>query len=258
MLRFRAGFLLSCTVLIGATASAATVYAVLDNAGTNTYGTLDTGTGVFNPIAIQTPNLYGMGFAPNGNLYGTDSATNAGVYQVDPLTGNLTSLGTSANSVIGSTVGSDGLIYAVSQDTSGIFYTINPTTVATNVINTFGFQSDGLAVFADGIFYTDLMGSTGDTLEAVDPVTGVATAVGNGLGAQIFAGVDVNGTIYGGDGAGNLYTINLSTGVATLIAAITGATGSLDALAFQPVPEPSTASLAGIAFVAICLFKLRC
>src|ERR1022692_3860107 len=121
MLRFRAVFLLSCTVLIAATASADTVYAVFDNAGTNTYGTLDTSTGVFNPIATQTPNLYGMGFAPNGNLYGTDSATNAGVYQVDPLTGNLTSLGTSTNTVIGSTVGSDGLIYAISQDTNGIF-----------------------------------------------------------------------------------------------------------------------------------------
>ncbi|HEV1285361.1 MAG TPA: hypothetical protein VNU44_08625 [Bryobacteraceae bacterium] len=258
MHRFRAAFLLSCTVLIAATASAATVYAVFDDAGTNTYGTLDMGTGVFSPIATQTPNLYGMGFAPNGNLYGTDSATNAGVYQVDPLTGNLTNLGTSTNSVIGSTVGSDGLIYAVSQDSNGIFYTINPTTVATNVINTFGFQSDGLSVFADGIFYTDLMGPTDDTLEAVDPITGVATAVGTGLGVQIFAGVDVNGTIYGGDGAGNLYTINLSSGVATLVAAVTGATGGLDALAFQPVPEPPTASLAGIAFVTICLFKLRC
>jgi hypothetical protein len=256
----RALFAFLCCGLFAGLASPAVVYAVFDNSGTNTFGTLDTGTGVFTSIATQTPNLFGMGFAPDDTLYGTDSASpDAGVYSVDTATGALTNLGVSTDSVQGSTVGSDGLIYAVSQNI--IFYTIDPTTLATNVISSLGFTSDGLAVFANGVFYTDLLGTTlDDTLEAVNPVTGVATAIGTGLGVQIFAGVNVNGTIYGAGRDGNLYTINLTTGVASLAVPITGATGDLDALAFA-LPEPATFLLSGVALACLaarCRFKPTC
>jgi PEP-CTERM motif len=257
MLGARATFLL----LMAVTASADSVYAVFDNGGANSYGSLDTATGVFTPIGAQTPNLFGMGFATNGNMYGTDSQNpNAGVYQIDPLTGNLTSLGASTNSTVGSTVGNNGLIYAVSNDSNAIFYTIDPGTLNTNIINTLGFQSDGLALFANGLFYTDVLGAGMDSLVSVDPSTGIATVIGTGMGVQIYTGTNVNGTIYGGNNLGNLYTIDLTTGVATLVTAITGAGGNLDALAFNnnAVPEPSTLLLGGIALAAIAVLKSRC
>jgi hypothetical protein len=111
-----------------------------------------------------------------------------------------------------------------------------------------GFASDGLAVFANGTFYTDANVSGIDILEAVDPGTGIATAVGSGLeglGVGIFSGANADGTIYAGGNAGKLYTIDLSTGVATLDVAITGGSGDVDALAFE-TPEPSTAMLASL------------
>lgn len=256
MYRLNARLLFLFGGLIAATASADTLYAVFGYARTNTYGTLDTVTGDFTPISSQGPQLFGMGFAPNGNLYGTDNVVPAGVYQIDPLTGALTNLGSSTDSVVGSTVGSDGLIYAASQASNADFFTIDPNTLATNIISSLGFTSNGLAVFANGFFYTDNLNT--DTLERVDPITGIATVIGTGLGVQIISAVNANGTIYGGSFDGNLYTIDLSTGVATLDVAINGANGGLlNALAFTAVPEPSTFLLGGIALAALWVFKSR-
>jgi hypothetical protein len=245
--------LLVCAGLFVTSASGDTLYANLSDS----FGTLDPTTGVFTPLGTS-PSIFGMGFAPDGTLYATDSATPAGVYQVDPLSGNLTSLGSLiSDSATGSTVGSDGLIYAVSADPNAIFFTIDPTTLAENVINSgFAFSSDGLAVFANGTFYTDAIGGGNDVLEAVDPVTGVATQIGTGMGVQIFAGANVNGTIYGGAADGNLYSIEPSTGLATFDATITGSSGDVFALA--SVPEPSTAMLAGAGIALIGLvFTVR-
>jgi hypothetical protein len=247
--------LLACAGLFVASASGDTLYAVLSGTS-DVFGILDPITGVFTPLGTS-PNVFGMGFAPNGTMYATDSANPAGVYQVDPLTGNLTNLGSSTSTTTGSTVGSNGLVYAVNSDSSAIFYTIDPTTLVVNVISSgLGFSSDGLAVFANGTFYTDAIISGVDTLEAVDPVSGIATQIGSGFGVQIFAGANMNGTIYGGAADGNLYTIDLTTGLATLDVAITGGSGNLDALA--SVPEPSTAMLAGAGIALIGLvFAVR-
>jgi hypothetical protein len=244
----RSALLLLCTGLFATSVSGEMLYAVLAGSP-NSFGTVNTTTGVFTLIGAQTTNLFGMGFAPNGTLYATDDALipGAGVWEVDPFSGGLTSLGSVSDSTDGSTVGSDGLIYAVDQNpTSAEFYTIDPNTLAVNMINSsLGFESDGLAVFANGTFYTDAVNGESDILEAVDPSTGIATPVGSGLGVELFSGVNVNGTIYGAGGNGNLYTIDLNTGVATMDVAITGGSGDVDALAFSSAPEPSTAALAG-------------
>jgi hypothetical protein len=275
MYKLRVGLLLASAGLSAISVSGATLYAVAaqtNDSGYYAFGTLDSTTGVFSQITtLSYPSLYGMGFTPDGTMYATDQANPlGGVDQVDPATGGLTSLGTlGIDSPTGSTVGPDGLIYAVSSDTNAVFYTIDPATLAVNPIGSpFIFSSDGLAVFAsgpctDGIcFYTDAAGTGtdgADTLWAVDPVTGAATAIGTGFGTeagtgiQIFAGANANGTVYGvsGDDDSNLYTINLTTGLATAAATITG-NGAQDAgwtaLAYDdpPVPEPSTDLLVGL------------
>jgi hypothetical protein len=223
-----------------------TIYAVVSTTSSgNLFGTLNTVTGLFTEIGVQGPNLFGMGFAPNGTLYGTDSAIPANVYTIDPATGSLATIGTSTLSIEGSTAGSDGLIYAVSGSfTNAEFFTINPSTLAQHVINpALGFGTDGLAVFSGTTFYTDKINGAGtndDLLEAINSITGVATPIGTGLGTEIFSGVDVDGVVYGAGADGNLYTINLTTGVATLDVHISGVAGAVDALAFRPVPEPSS------------------
>jgi hypothetical protein len=241
--------LLSAFGLFGALANAGSIYAAIVGSS-NFFGTIDTTTGVFTQITTQTPAIFGMGFTGNGTLYGTDDANPAGVYQITPASGALNSLGTVPDTTEGGTVGSDGLIYSVGSGANANFFTINPVTLVVNVINAnLGFQSDGLAVFLGGVYYTDINSAGNDQLEAVNPVTGIATPVGTGLGVSIFSGVNVNGVIYGAGSDGNLYTIDTTTGIATLDVAITGVTGSVDALAFNSIPEPSTGMLAGLGFV---------
>jgi hypothetical protein len=247
----RSILLLSAFVLFGVSANAGSIFAAIAGSS-NFFGTIDTTTGVFSNIATQPATVFGMGFNGNGTLYGTDDASpSAGVYQIDPGTGALNPLGTVPDTTEGGTVGSDGLIYSVGAGGNANFFTIDPVTLVVHIINdNLGFQSDGLAVFLDGIFYTDILSSDGnDQLEAVDPVTGIATPVGTGLGVFIFSGVNVNGVIYAAGGDGNLYTINTATGIATLDVAITGVIGNVDALAFNSIPEPSTGMLASLGFV---------
>ncbi len=251
----RSVFLLLCAGLFAVSAPGATLYAVLAGSP-NIFGTVDTGTGAFNPIGPQTPTLFGMGFAPNGTLYGTDGLPDAEVYQVDRFSGNAVPLGQTSDSTIGSTVGSDGLIYAVNAQSNAAFYTIDPTTRAVNPISHLGFASDGLAVFDNGTFYTDANIGGIDFLVAVDPGTGSATQIpGSGLGVAIFDGANVDGTIYAGGSTG-LYTIDPTTGVATSVATFTG--GGVNALAFNSAPEPSTAVLAGLGIALVGLvFAIR-
>jgi hypothetical protein len=253
MYKLRVGLLLASAGLSAISVSGTTLYA--DNFSGD-LGTLDPTIGVFSPIALAQTPLDGMGFASDGAMYATGIATD--VYQVDPDTGGLTLLSSSMPyTAQGSTVAGD-LIYAVSIDSpNAIFYTINPITLAVIPIGPgLGFASDGLAVFAPctggGIcFYTDAVGTGEDTLEAVNPVTGVATASAGvfGPGIQIYAGATADGTVYGVDPQSNLYTINTTTGVATVLPnGITGDDSIWSALAFDDpaVPEPSTDLLVGL------------
>jgi hypothetical protein len=267
MHRIRITLFLMCIGLLARSVSGTLISSVLSyQSGVTTvteFGTLDTSTGSFTALGLPDTTLFGMGYVPNGTLYGTDGALAAGVYQVNPSTGNPTFLGSSTYSAAGSTVGNDGLIYAVSSDTSTVFYTINPSTLAVNVISSgLGFFNDGLALFANGMFYTDFTDPTNsfDILVEVNPTNGVATQIGSGFGNGIFlfSGVNVNGTVFAG-GEGNLYTIDLTTGVATLDVAITGISSlsNVDALAFDDVPEPSTALLSGIALALLALLARR-
>jgi len=237
------------------------------------FGTLDTTTGVFTPInTVQTSLIFGMGFTSGGTLYGTGSNIPATVYQINQANGNLTSVGTAGSSATGSTVRSaNGLIYTVSQDSNSKFYSFDPTTLTSTPISAgLGFQSDGLAVFDSGQFYTDRFVSSGhDALERVDPSTGIATAVGTGLGFSIYAGALSGTTLYAvgpGGGTPALYTIDTTTGVATKVSNITGmARGAAPySLAFDngpantSTPEPSTVSLAALSLAAgLVVFRRR-
>ncbi len=235
------------------------------------FGTLDTTTGVFTVISTQGVLLFGMGFSSGGTLYGTGSNSPATVYQVNTTTGFPTSIGMAGSSATGSTVlATDGLIYAVSQDSSARFYSFDPATLTSSTISSgLGFESDGLAVFDTGQFYTDRFNaSNSDTLERVNPSTGIATAVGTGLGFNIYAGALAGTTLYGvgpGGGTPALYTIDITTGVATKVSNITGmASGAAPySLAFDngpantSTPEPSTVSLAALSLVAGVVLSRR-
>jgi hypothetical protein len=242
-------------ILCAALASAAPLHAsyvyLADSA--NEFGTLNLTTGVFTLIAVQSDPVSGMGFAPGGIMYGIGSAFGtddpAQVYEIDPLNAAMTVLGSVLPSDYGATVGADGLIYALSGDDFAIFYTVDPAGLSVHTINAnLGFGINGWTAFDGGQLYT----TSGTTLERIDPTSGVITPVGDS-GVGIEAGSVVDGILYGiatdNSNVSSLYSLDPTTGAATLLLTITGMnSGAYVTAIAAPVPEPSAFWLA-----AVCL-----
>lgn len=179
---------LSAAILPGTASAGPVVYV----AGTgNEFGTLDLTTGAFTQIAMlnlpggpSVDNMYAMGVGSDGHLYGLDSALNASLYQIDTTTGGLTSLGTTGQSAIGGTTDSAGTMFVLSQSfADSTFYTLTPPSTTTNVVGPTGlFLAQGLvAVTADGsqLFATAYNQTSGlYDLYSVNVTTGVATDIG--------------------------------------------------------------------------------
>lgn len=195
----------------------------------NEFGTLDLLTGAYSNIGtLSLPvgdSIYGMGFS-GGSLYGLDSSVpNANLELINTTNANVTTVGGINQSAIDGTADASGVMYAMSQDpTNSIFYKLDPGTTGTTttVVGSTGIASTGLmAVNASGtqIFTGTNDPMTGTTdLYSVNPTTGVATLVGD-TGFYIINGLFVGGTLYGFDDNTNaIVTINTTTGMATQVA----------------------------------------
>ncbi len=136
------------------------------------------------PGLPRLANLEGLTFAPSGALYAVSDGNSAKVLlQIDPATGLATVLGT---------------LNLTGGNTSG--------------------QLDlGMTATCDGRLW--LSSGTG-LLWQVDPATATATFIGN-LGAKITGLAARGNTLFGAgsQGGNNLYTIDLTTGQATLVGA---------------------------------------
>jgi hypothetical protein len=197
----------------------------------NEFGTLNLTTGAFTDIGtLNLPandNIFGMGFGSDGKLYGLDATLpTANLYQINTSNADTTLIGPTnpAESAIDATADASGKMYALSQDTNAIFYTMTPGTTGTTttVVGPTGISSTGLmAVNSSGsqIFTGAYDPMTGTTdLYSINPTTGVATLIGD-TGFYIINGLFVNGTLYGFDDVTNaIVTINTSTGVGTQVA----------------------------------------
>jgi uncharacterized protein (TIGR03382 family) len=224
------------------------------------------------PIAIGAVGLAVSG----GNLYAYDSNNNL-LRQIDPATGNIintvdlgigVSVGGSGNLAFSSS--GAGVIGSTLDDTgsfgTGTLYSMSTSPGSAAVVNNnFGFF-DGLAFNSGNTLYG--LDQGGDTLSTIDPTNGNTTTVGGtgittidpssgfpiyGLGGLAF---DSGGTLFGelanfdpSNPLANLYTINTTTGAATLVGAI--GIPEVDGIAFLSTtssvttPEPSTFALAG-------------
>ena len=128
---------------------------------------------------------------------------------------------------------------------------------SSSVVGTIGnfssFNSGNLAFGPDGNLYFDAQALPVDysgavaTLYSVNTNTGVATAIGSGLGSGDPLALVSNGTtLYGIDtfeaGSPQIYTINTTTGVGTLIGSVSGLPSGymLDTMAYVPEPAPIT------------------
>jgi hypothetical protein len=229
-----------------------------------TFGTMDLSTAVFTLEGNSGQTLAGLAVA-DGTIFATSYHTaNGTLFEVNPATGGLTSIGTTAGvdyDDFGSTT--TGL-YVVSDSAIQDLYSIDPTTGAATLIGPTGLGYGswrGLSTNSSTLYFAD-----GADLYTLSTTTGVATLVGAfGSSAEMGVLLTEGGVLYGGDDTNNtLDTINISTGTATVGPAPSASfAGAFYGLAPYPVPgatvtpEPATLSLLVMGISALALIRRR-
>lgn len=236
--------------------------------------------GAVTTVGATGAALTGIDFRPATNqLYGYDGDR---LYTIDLASGAATAVFD-----VGNTSGNAGFDFNPTVDrirvvgASGTNFRLNPLNGSTTVDGAYTFTAGdvnaGRVPSFTAVAYTnsDTDPATGTTLYAIDPTLGQLLLVGNPNGGTIttvgslgipaftaVTGFDIltlNGinTAYftamaTGSGTGRLYTVNLGSGVATLVGDV-GTTHGLQGLALTTVPEPSTWALmlGGLAAVAL-------
>ena len=182
----------------------------------------------------NTRAIYADDFDENGVLYALDN-TSRKLVTVDPATAAVTEIATLNGIPTTETLGGlafnyvNNQFYILSSSTAGMqLYTLNKTTGATSLIGvTPGISGIWLVIDNTGNAYTADI--TNDNLHQVNLSTGVATLIGPlGININFAQDADVNTADnniymagYLGGGAGGIYTVNKTTGAATLLGSTT-------------------------------------
>jgi DNA-binding beta-propeller fold protein YncE len=214
--------------LISISANAALVGLTSTTNGTNSsLYTIDTNTGQ----ATFLTGTSGISLSPgleylNGVLYATNTICSGcgDLVAIDLVSGTVSPVpydfgsGGSLNLDALAANQNDGLIYAIDFYYNDI-RTLNPLTGDLTVRGLGGFVAGGAAYDSNnGILYA----TNFDKLYTIDPMTGAQSLIGYmGVSTGPFAGLAFDpktGTLYMAESVNNaLYTLNTSTGVATLI-----------------------------------------
>jgi hypothetical protein len=177
----------------------------------------------------QASTLFGATYSgsPDSQLFVINQTTGAAtlVGNIGQEIGDLTNIGGSLRGI---------------DITGNRLWTINSTTgAASGAINISGTRG-AITSIAYNPFTQLLYGNTtsafssSDILYRINATTGVATAIGTGLGISNLYGLGFGqtGTLYASDSGGGLYGVDLTTGIASLIG--TSTTGSLFDVATRP------------------------
>lgn len=176
-------------------------------------------TGTTTSFALVGFFSEGIGFDPNQQLFGVVQGIPGTFISINQTTGVGTSVGSTGvfTDENGFAFDSTGNGFMTSAD--GNFYRINPTTGTATLIGPTGLGAgvEGLT-WRNGVFY----GVTAANLVTINGITGAGTVVG-ALGAVSGndSGIDFDssGTLWGLNSAGQIFTIDPTTGAATIVAA---------------------------------------
>jgi streptogramin lyase len=215
----------------------------IDNGGPSLLYSIDPGTGVVTPVGPVGTLLAGLAFDPiDGTAYASGAAGNDMIYRVDLTTGTANPIGSTGLGgatpdicfdvhgnlfgVKGGGLSSNNLI-AIDK-TTGAGSVIGATVI--DILSGLGSQAF-LGLAQTNVLYAT-QGNNGDQLATIDPLTGVATSVGN-------TGLHLSGLAVSSAGEllattrinSDLYRLDAATGDAYLV----GPTGVfyLDAIAFD-------------------------
>jgi len=199
---------------------------------------IDLTTGVATAIGpVGFNDTEGLTFHPfSGVLYGIDDDTDQ-LITIDVETGAGTAVGplNVLFTDMGLTFDRDLNLW-MSTDIPEDFYAIDSNTGAATAIGNQGQDVTGLAAAADGTIY-GLGGDHTNNTVTINTATGVATPVGPLVNVDVADGgidFDAAGTLWGLEDQGTIFTINLLTGEATVVA--TTATG-FEGLAIPHAPS---------------------
>ncbi len=235
----------------------------------NSLVTINPATGqvtVIGPSGTSYPYT-NIAFAANGTLYGWLISSNAGATEQGLASINLTTgAGTYAGNpqaaaivpYIGLAISGSGAIYVTANghggapscggSCSGAFWTVDPATGSTTTVGTLS-GGPGVAPAITALAFSpsgNLYGIEGGygggwnlILITVPPFTGAISNIGTAVTEMDAITFNSSGVLYGATGsAGALYTINPTTGAATLVHALVGASNTsltygVNGLAFQ-------------------------
>jgi len=265
--------------------AAATLYGSTSAGGPGELYTLNPANGAMlidigplnDALSVNYP-ITGLAFNPiTGLLYGSTGNSSPGtaaeLVSINPATAQVTVVG-AFNTGIFNTGGtpatmadlafdSNGSLYGVASIGGPQLYSINTTTGQATVIGSTGLTSTsggGLAINGGGGFYgtptSTRFGTYNSGTGAYANIASPTRPVGGAYAALAFNG----NTLYGLDlGPGpalatHLVTIDPVTGAVTDLGA---SVNSLDAIAFNSIPEPSTMALFGLGTLALVVKARR-
>ncbi|WP_160172976.1 HYR domain-containing protein [Altibacter lentus] len=161
-------------------------------------------------------------------------ASNSGgqLYELNISTGNASTIGSTSRANVGLAWNS-GTDVTYLRDFANLF-TVDLTTAALTPVGPLTSGYTALTFNAsESLLYT--VGQGNGSFASIDPATGTTTVIGStGVGGtQLGLATDMNGVVWGGDINANLYTINTSTGAASLQYSNVGGDG-LTAMAIHP------------------------